>query len=140
MAQTTFTDEGAKPFVVDIEDATLANDNYRTALWTGTHLQLTLMSIPVGGDIGLEVHPHLDQFLRLEKGKARVQMGPAENDLSFDREIEDDWIILVPAGTWHNITNIGDEPLKIYSLYGPPQHPHGTVHETKEIAEEAEHH
>ena len=80
------TDHGKKPYVLDIEAATIENPNFRTTLWTGEHLQLTLMSIPVGGDIGLEVHPDNDQFLRLEQGKGLVQMGPAEDDLPFRRE------------------------------------------------------
>lgn len=124
-------DQGPEPYVVDIEDATLSNDTFRTALWTGAHLQLTVMSIPVGGEVGLEMHDDRDQFLRLESGKARVQMGPERDDLRFDREVEDDWVILVPAGSWHNVTNLGDEPLKLYSVYAPPEHPKGTVHKTK---------
>lgn len=124
-------DQGPEPYVVDIEDATLSNDTFRTTLWTGTHLQLTVMSIPVGGEVGLEMHEDRDQFLRIESGTARVQMGPERDDLRFDREVEDDWVILVPAGSWHNVTNLGAEPLKLYSLYGPPEHPKGTVHKTK---------
>lgn len=128
-------DRGKEPYVVNIESKTVNNDNFRTTLWTGAHLQLTLMSIPVGGDIGLEVHPKNDQFLRLEKGKGRVQMGPKKSELTFERDVEDDWAILVPAGTWHNVTNIGDEPMKVYALYGPAHHVPGTVHKTKEDAE-----
>ena len=128
-------DHGPKPFVTDVEKATLANDNYRTTLWTGKYLQLTLMSIEPGEDIGLEVHKDHDQFLRVEAGKGRVQMGPSKDDLSFDREVEDDWVVLVPAGSWHNVTNTGDEPLKVYSLYAPPEHEHGTVHETRADAD-----
>jgi mannose-6-phosphate isomerase-like protein (cupin superfamily) len=124
-------DQGPEPYVVDIEGATLSNDTFRTTLWTGTHLQLTVMSIPVGGEVGLEMHEDRDQFLRIESGTARVQMGPERDDLRFDREVEDDWVILVPAGSWHNVTNLGAEPLKLYSLYGPPEHPKGTVHKTK---------
>lgn len=128
-------DRGKEPYVVDIESKTVNNDNFRTTLWTGAHLQLTLMSIPVGGDIGLEVHPKNDQFLRLEKGKGRVQMGPKKSELTFERDVEDDWAILVPAGTWHNVTNIGDVPMKVYALYGPADHVPGTVHKTQEDAE-----
>ena len=128
-------DRGKEPYVVNIESKTVNNDNFRTTLWTGAHLQLTLMSIPVGGDIGLEVHPKNDQFLRLEKGKGRVQMGPKKSELTFERDVEDDWAILVPAGTWHNVTNIGDEPMKVYALYGPADHVPGTVHKTQEDAE-----
>src|SRR5690606_41689347 len=131
MAKLELRDFGPHPYVVNIEEATLQNSNFRTALWTGEHLQMTLMSIPVGGEVGLEVHHELDQFLRLEEGRGRVQMGEAEDDLSFEQEISDDWVVLVPAGMWHNITNVGDTPLKIYSIYTPPEHPHGTVHVTK---------
>ncbi len=130
-------DEGPRPFTVDIEAVTLANDDYRATLWTGKELQLTVMSIEPGHDIGLEVHPDHDQFLRVEAGRARVQMGPTKDDLPFDREVEDDWVILVPAGSWHNVTNIGKQSLKLYSIYAPPEHPHGTVHATKALAEAA---
>jgi mannose-6-phosphate isomerase-like protein (cupin superfamily) len=140
MSTIELKDHGPRPYTVDIEEATVQNANYRTALWTGKHLQVTLMSIPVGGEIGLEVHHELDQFLRLEEGKGRVQMGEAEHDLPFDQQIGDDWVVLVPAGTWHNITNVGDEPLKIYSIYAPPEHPHGTVHATKAEGDAAEDH
>jgi mannose-6-phosphate isomerase-like protein (cupin superfamily) len=140
MSETTMRDQGPEPYVVDIEEATLANETFRTSLWTGEHLQLTVMSIPVGGEVGLEMHDDLDQFLRIESGKARVQMGPARDDLPFDRQIEDDWVILVPAGSWHNVTNIGDEPLKLYSLYAPPEHPKGTVHQTKAESDADSHH
>ena len=124
-------DHGPNPYVVDIEDATLANDAFRTALWTGTHLQMTVMSIPVGGDVGFEVHGDTDQFLRLEQGRGRVQMGATKDNLTFDEEVSGDWAVLVPQGVWHNITNIGDEPMKLYSIYAPPHHRFGTVHETQ---------
>ncbi len=132
------TDPGHVPHVFDIEAATLDNTTFRTTLWTGTHLQVTVMSIEPGDDIGLEMHPDVDQFLRLEAGTAKVEMGLAENDLSYVKEVEDDWVILVPAGHWHNITNVGASPLKVYSIYGPPNHPHGTVHATKAEADAAE--
>mgnify|MGYP003429192633 FL=1 len=140
MSDSNLNDEGPNPFVTNIEADTLANDNYRTTRWTGSNIQLTLMSIEPGRDIGLEVHEHGDQFLRVEAGRARVQMGPTEDDLNFDREVGDAWAIFVPAGAWHNITNIGDEPLKVYAIYGPPEHPHGTDHATKAEADADEHH
>jgi mannose-6-phosphate isomerase-like protein (cupin superfamily) len=136
----TYTDEGPEPYVVDIEQATLSNENYRTTLWTGANLQMTVMKIEPGRDIGLEVHEDGDQFLRVETGKALVQMGPSKDDLPFEREVEDDWVILVPAGTWHNVVNVGSDPLKVYALYAPPEHPHGTVHPTKAESDAAEHH
>jgi mannose-6-phosphate isomerase-like protein (cupin superfamily) len=115
------------------------NDTFRTALWTGNHLQLTLMSIPVGEDIGLEMHPNVDQFLRVEDGQGFVQMGNSRDHLHFMQPVYDDYAIFIPAGTWHNITNTGNQPLKLYSIYAPPNHPWGTVHQTKAIAEAAEH-
>ncbi|WP_175991644.1 cupin domain-containing protein [Bacillus sp. Marseille-Q1617] len=135
-------DYGPEPFTIDIEEATVSNNTFRTALWTGEHLQVTLMSIGVGEDIGLENHPELDQFLRIEQGQGVVQMGNDPNNLTFQRNVEDDYAIVIPAGTWHNLTNTGNEPLKLYSIYAPPQHPKGTVHKTKAdamAAEEAEH-
>lgn len=137
-ANNMITDFGPKPFVTDINKATLNNNTFRTALWTGNHLQLTLMSIPVGGDIGLEAHPNLDQFLRIEEGQGLVQMGDSKNNLYFTQPVYDDFVIFVPANSWHNLINIGNKPLKLYSIYAPPNHPYGTVHQTKEIAEMAE--
>ena len=93
-----------------------------------------------GGDVGLEQHHDIDQFLRVEEGTARVMMGDSEDNLDFVREVSDDYAILVPAGKWHNIVNTGDKPLKIYSIYAPAEHPHGTVHKTRQEAMEAEHH
>lgn len=125
---TTGKDHGKQPFVTDIESESLDNTDYRRTLWTGRHLQLTVMSIDVGDDVGLEVHPDNDQFLRVEEGTGRTRMGPAEDDLDFVRDVKDDDIIMVPAGTWHNVVNTGDRPLKLYALYGPPDHEPATVH------------
>lgn len=133
------TDHGPAPFVVNIRCAAIQNTNYRTALWTGKYLQVTLMSIPGCGDIGLEMHPNLDQFIRVEEGLALVTMGKAENALNDRQRVAGGDAILIPAGTWHNIINQGRTPLKLYSIYAPPQHPYGTVHRTKEEAEAAEH-
>lgn len=132
------TDYGSKPFVVNINEATKQNNTFRTALWTGTHLQVTLMSINVGEDIGLEMHPDVDQFLRIEQGQGIVQMGKSKENLSFKTNVYDDSAIMIPAGTWHNLTNTGHIPLKLYSIYAPPNHPYGTVHVTKADAEAAE--
>ena len=132
-------DYGAEPTVLNIEDHTLINGNFRTALWTGTKLQVTVMSISVGGEVGLEQHPDTDQFLRIEDGQARVVMGDTKESLTFIKTAEKDFAIFVPAGKWHNIINTGKSPLKLYSIYSPVEHPHGTVHKTFEEAEEAEH-
>ncbi|MHC1683994.1 MAG: cupin domain-containing protein [Clostridiaceae bacterium] len=131
-------DYGPQPYVVDINAATKQNNTFRTALWTGKHLQVTLMSLNVGEDIGLEIHPNVDQFLRVEDGQGIVRMGNNRNNLDFQAAVSDDFAIMIPAGKWHNIINTGNTPLKIYSIYAPPQHPSGTVHETKADAEASE--
>jgi len=135
---TRLEDYGPEPFVVNIENITRQNDAFRTALWTGTHLQLTLMSIDVGEDIGLEVHPHLDQFIRIEEGQGLVQMGKSRDFLDYRRRVRADYAFIIPAGMWHNLTNTGDRPMKLYSIYAPPEHPPGTVHETRAIAQASE--
>lgn len=135
-AEDTIKDHGSTPYVVDIEKITKQNNTYRTALWTGKHLQVTLMSLNVGEDIGLEKHPDVDQFLRIEQGQGVVQMGPSKDNLNFQRNVYENFAIFVPAGTWHNVTNTGNQPLKLYSIYAPPNHPFGTVHVTKADARE----
>jgi mannose-6-phosphate isomerase-like protein (cupin superfamily) len=125
-------------WVGDIEKETLGNSTFRTVVFTAEHTQLTVMRLGPGEDIGLEVHENLDQFLRVESGRGRLQMGSSENDLE-ERDVEDDWAVIVPAGVWHNIVNTGEGELKLYSLYSPPEHPPNTVHKTKEEAEAAEH-
>jgi len=132
---TDLTDHGPEPYVRDIEALTLANPNFRSTIWTGTYLQMTVMSIPVGGDIGLEVHETHDQFLRIEQGTCRTEMGPAEDKVTFAKDVSAHDVIFVPAGTWHNIINTGDVDVKIYTLYGPPNHPKGTIHPTQQDAE-----
>ncbi len=130
-------DYGPNPFVVNINEATIQNDTFRTALWTGEHLQITLMSLNVGEEIGIEIHPDHDQFLRIEMGDALVKMGDRQDRLDFQENATDDYAIVIPAGKWHNIINTGDIPLKLYSIYAPPKHPFGTVHKTKADAEAA---
>lgn len=127
-------DYGPNPFTINIKNAARRNRNYRTALWTGNHLQVTLMSLNPGEDIGLEIHPDVDQFLRIEQGKGIVRMGKRKDRLDFERRVNENTAIFVPAGTWHNVINTGNVPLKLYSIYAPPHHPHGTVHRTKQEA------
>lgn len=131
----TIQDIGPKPQAFDLETATKENENYRTVAWSGKYLQMTLMSIPVGGDIGLELHPETDQFLRLDAGKGRAQIGPSKDQLTFDQDVEDGWCVFIPAGTWHNVTNTGDEPMQLYTIYAPAHHKPGKVHETKADSE-----
>jgi mannose-6-phosphate isomerase-like protein (cupin superfamily) len=132
------TDFGPNPFVTDINKATINNQNYRTALWTGKHLQATLMSIGVGDDVGLEIHPDTDQFFRVEEGQGLAVMGNSKENLYYRQPVYDDMAIFIPANTWHNVINTGNKPLKMYSIYAPPHHPRGTVEKTKAIAEENE--
>lgn len=135
-------DYGKQPFVVDLEDFTKSNDNFRTAVWTGENLQMTLMSIEVGGDIGGEIHNQNDQFLRIEAGQALVRMGNSEDEITFEQVAKEDDGIFIPMGKWHNVINTGNQPLKLYSIYAPVHHPVGTVHTTRaeaDAAEEAEH-
>jgi mannose-6-phosphate isomerase-like protein (cupin superfamily) len=122
----------------NIEDATVENTTFRTALFTGAHLQLTVMSLRPGEEIGVEVHEDTDQFIRVEQGQARVETGPAQDKLDDVHEVADDWAVIIPAGTWHNVINAGDGDLKLYSIYAPPEHPDGTVHRTKAEADAAE--
>ena len=128
-------DYGPEPFVMNINEVTKQNNNFRTALWTGNHLQVTLMSINVGESIGLEMHPDVDQFIRIEQGYGLVQMGNNKNNLNFERKVYDDFAIIIPAGKWHNLTNIGNVPIKLYSIYAPPNHPKGTIHRRTADAE-----
>lgn len=135
IVQNHIKDYGPEPFVVNIEEITKQNNTFRTSLWTGKYLQITLMSINVRESIGLEKHPNLDQFIRIENGVGLVQMGNDKNNLNFQRKVYDNYAFVIPAGKWHNLINIGNVPIKLYSIYAPPQHPKGTVHYTKEDAE-----
>lgn len=132
-------DSGREPFVININEASKRNTNYRTTPWTGRHLQLTLMSINVGDDIGLEQHRNNDQFIRIEDGQGIVMMGDTKNNLNFRREVYPGFAFIIPAGKWHNLVNTGSKPIKLYSIYAPAHHPRGTVHVTKKEAEAAEH-
>jgi mannose-6-phosphate isomerase-like protein (cupin superfamily) len=133
-------DYGKQPWVVDIEDLTEKNDHFRTAKWTGKNLQMTVMSVKPRGEIGLEKHDKGDQFIRVEKGEARVLMGKSKDKMTFDKRVSDDWAIFIPEGFWHNIINEGDKPLKVYVIYAPPEHPAGTLHKTFEESEAAHGH
>ncbi len=124
-------DLGNQPAVVNIDKETRCNNNFRKAIWTGEHLQVTVMSIIPGGEVGLEIHENLDQFFRIEYGVASVYMGKTKQDVKFYGNANDNYAILVPAGTWHNIINEQNTPLKLYSIYAPPKHPIGTIHKTK---------
>jgi len=127
-------DYGPNPLVINIEDASEQNTYFRNTLWTGNHLQLVLMSLRPGEEIGLEKHDHTDQFLRIEEGQGLVKMGNNPNDLNIQRYVREDDAIIVPAGTWHNLINTGNKAIKLYTLYAPPEHPFGTVQQTRPAA------
>lgn len=132
------TDHGPKPFVTNITWEARQNQNFRTALWTGHHLQMTLMCIPVSCDIGVENHPETDQLIRVEEGQALVRMGSGKERLDVQHRLRTGDAVFVPCGTWHNVMNTGSCPLKLSSIYAPPNHPRGTVHPTKADAEHEE--
>jgi mannose-6-phosphate isomerase-like protein (cupin superfamily) len=120
-----------KGFVDDIERLTEENDDFRRVLYTGKHLQLVLMTLQPGEDIGEEVHEDRDQFFRVEEGEGEVVIDGTRH------AIEDDDAIIVPAGARHNVLNTGDEPLRVYTLYGPPEHRDRVVHPRKaDVVEE----
>ena len=113
----------------NIERTTVDNHTFRTVLATGTHLQLVVMRLEPG-----------DQFLKVEEGAAMVTLGPDDEVIEQTVALGEDWGCVIPAGTWHNVINCGKGPLKLYSIYAPPEHPDGTVHHTKADAEADEHH
>ncbi len=131
-------DGGPSPYVVPMRSEVLRNDNFRAAVWTGDNLQATVMSIPPGEDVGLEMHPDVDQFFYILLGRGNALMGDSMDSITTEAPLIAGDAVFVPAGTWHNIVNIGRTPLKFFTIYAPPEHPHGTVHTTKSEAEEAE--
>jgi len=123
-------------YVGPIEKATLDNHYFRQVLFTGEHLQLVVMCLQPGEEIGNEVHPTVDQFFRIEEGDARFVFNGKEEHLVHASDA-----VVVPAGTYHNVINASStQSLRLYTIYTPPQHPDGTVHKTKAEAEAAEHH
>ncbi|MCW1888223.1 MAG: cupin domain-containing protein [Candidatus Moranbacteria bacterium] len=116
----------------NIERQTEENENYREVLYTGPNMQLVVMALQAGEEIGMEKHDTHDQFFRIEQGECRVVIN-GESSVLKDGEAA-----IVPAGAEHNVINTGEEVLKLYTIYAPPEHPAGTIHKTK--ADEPEHH
>ncbi len=113
-------------YVVNIEARSLENEYFREVLFTGPHNQLVVMSLKLGEDIGLETHADIDQFIRVEAGKGKSILNGEEHDLAAGSAV------VIPAGMQHNIVNVSPtEPLKLYTIYSPPEHPDGTIHKTK---------
>lgn len=119
----------AKYYLGNIEKETEKNENFRKVIFTGEYSQLVLMSIPAGGEIGEEVHPKVDQFFRVEAGKGKLVIDGEE------KEFEDDFAFIVPAGSKHNVVNTGKEPIKLYTIYSPANHIDGRIHATKADAD-----
>lgn len=123
-------DRGNEPIVFDIRREAFLTPDFRTALWTGGNLQLTLMSVPVGEEIGVELHEGLDQLIGVVSGAGEVQFGNRENYLAPPLPLDSHSVVLIPSGTYHNIRNVGRTPLKLYSIYAPKAHKFGTVDKT----------
>lgn len=128
-------DLGGSFFVVNMSNAANRNCNFRTAIWTGDHMQCTLMSIAKGEDIGIEIHPNTDQYIRVESGRGIVSVGRSRDRLENSQSISFGDAVFIPAGLWHNIENTGHQVLRLSSIYAPPHHPKCTVQNTKEESE-----
>ena len=118
-----------KGFVRDIEESTVKSSDFRHVLYTGKNMQLVLMALKAGEEIGEEVHPDRDQFFRIEQGEGAIDIDGREN------RVEDDFAVIVPAGARHNVRNIGSRPLRLYTIYGPPEHKDQVVQSTKAEAD-----
>ncbi len=114
-----------KGYVVNIEEKTQQNEYFREVLFTGPNCQLVVMALQKGEDIGMEVHPEHDQFIRFEKGEGKVILDGEEYD------VRDGSAVVIPAGTEHNVINTSQEVMKLYTIYSPPEHKDGTIHKTK---------
>lgn len=132
---TSSKDYGPAPYVTNVAMSSIKNTNFRTTIWTGEYMQMTLMAIPPCGEVGLELHPDTDQFIRIEQGKALVKMGECKDALNYLQNAGCGDAIFIPAGTWHNIINTERAPLKLSVIYAPPHHPKGTIHRTKAEAD-----
>lgn len=118
-----------------IEEESIHNKNYRKAVFTGDHLQVVLMSLKPGEEIGLEIHGHTDQFFRIEKGRAHFLLSPTKDAHPSEYLIKNGDALVVPAGTWHNVKNpSGKAYLKLYTIYAPPEHPAGTIEKVKPLS------
>ena len=125
-------DFGGNSYVIHARQLAVKNETFRTAIWTGSSEQMTLMCIPIGGEIGAEVHEETEQIIRVERGYAMVKMGKDRCLQDFCLCLKEGDVVFVPAGTWHNVINTGNFALKLSSIYAPPHHPKGTVDQTKE--------
>lgn len=133
-----YTDYGPAPFAANLRRLALRNKAFRTAIWTGDNMQVTLMSID--DEIGMETHPNRDQMLYIVHGNGLIMMGRGKNRQEIRRRVGPGTAIMIPAGAWHNLFNTGNTPLKLFSVYSPTQHQRGTIHMTREDAEREHNH
>ena len=124
-------EHGGEIYYLNVEKSANKNRNFRESIWTGRYLQMTLMSIHCGEDIGIELHKDTDQYIRVEHGYALVLTGCDSKNLDNKHKLTTGDAVLIPAGVWHNIVNIGRCDLKLSSVYAPPHHPKCTVQENK---------
>jgi mannose-6-phosphate isomerase-like protein (cupin superfamily) len=125
-------------WVGNVGETVRASSYFRQVVFTGHEMQLVVMTLQPGEDIGLEVHDHVEQFIRVESGRATVTLGPSEHEITEAHDIAAGWAVVVPAGTWHNVLNSGGGDLQLSTIYGPPQHADGTIHKTRAEATAAE--
>lgn len=126
-------------WVGSIEGTAGDNSFFRHVLFTAKNLQLVVMTLQPGEEIGVEMHDHLEQFIRVESGRAAVTMGPSRDEVTQKEDLEAGFAVVVPGGTWHNVVNMGEGELKLSTIYAPPQHPDGTIHRTRAEAVASEH-
>ena len=132
-------DRGNAPSIFNLDAITGENENYRTALWTGEGMQITVMSIPTGSGIRNENHDNIDQLLKIVSGTGEVTMKKGDGRSHLTTPVKEGDAIMIPRGTWHSLKNTGRSPMKLYSVYAPKNHPYGTVHKTESDADGAEH-
>lgn len=117
-------------FVTNIAERTKNNKNYRQVINTNSYMQVVLMSVGIGEDIEYEMHPYVDQFIRIEEGNGKLILGE-KGKVQRVYKIQDDWAMVIPAGTYHRVVNTGNIPLKLYTIYAPPNHPKDKVQITR---------
>lgn len=132
-------DRGNSPSILNIDAITRENENYRTAIWTGEGMQVTVMNIPSGSGIRNERHDNIDQFIKIISGSGEITMRRGEGYPSTTTPVREGEAVIIPRGTWHSLSNTGRAPLKLYSVYAPKNHPYGTVERTVEDADAAAH-
>ena len=124
----------------NIERITLENPNYRKVIYTGKAMQLVVMTLEPGEEIDFEVHDDIDQFIRVEEGVATLTTSDVKGGTTESVVFGADWATIVSAGTWHKVSNAGLGPLRLYTIYSPPEHADGTIHRTRADADADPHH